>query len=149
MFRQNSVGFHTILTPEVHQCILDAIPKVFTLTQVAAKSRISHQNLSNWLKRGKKELEEGQNTIFGQLFADYKEKQSEVAEAYLRDMSNLNSFQSVSWILERCFKEDFGAEAGAISEIKEQHEKILKLMEKGNKDEICNEKGSKKDGEEI
>jgi hypothetical protein len=142
MFRKNPVGFHTSLTAEVYDRIIEAVPQLLIQTQVAAKARISQQNLSNWLRRGEKDFEAGENTIYAQLFVDYHEKRSETVQECIQTLRNNGSFQAISWILEKGVKEDFGPDSGIVADIKEQHSEILKLIAKERKDEIRTQKGS-------
>lgn len=98
------------LTDEVKSVILQAIPEVIVQNQVAARARIPKQTLSTWLVRGKSDREKGIDSIFAQFSDDYYFTLTEVVKDAIAKLKSMpKSFGSLTWILEKCFREDFGS----------------------------------------
>lgn len=122
------------LTPEIHTAIIAAIPYVIIPTQVAAHVKISHQKLMYWLKRGGEEMAEDQNSVYSRLFADFKYTQSlTVASLIDKIKTDPEGYKAYSWILEKCFRSDFGADSEELKELRRVFEQILPLISKGAK----------------
>lgn len=131
---ENLGGRPVVLTDELHAQIIFNIPYVIIPTQVAALSRISHQNLSNWLKWGAEQFKDGEDTIYSRLFADFKRKQAEVVSGLLEKIQlSPKCYQAYAWILEKCFRSDFGADSDEMKELREQFRQIQLLLGKGEK----------------
>lgn len=134
MTRQNPPGRPTDLTPALMEHILSFVESNYTQTQVARLSCVPQSRISDWLSRGMKDAEEGRDTIFAQFSIKFQEKIGLDIQDMLRAIRSLGSFQALSWLLENCFREEFGKEAGIIQKILDQQEKILGLKEKGEND---------------
>lgn len=111
------VGRPSNLTEEVIERVLDVLPNAFTKRQVARLAKVSHQRLSDWLNWGMEDLDEDINSIYAQFAARYEEKKGKIIQDALLSLKEQNSFQSVSWLLEQCFPEEFGRNSDLIKEI--------------------------------
>ena len=121
--------------------ILEAIGDVLVLSQASAMARISRQTLYNWLMEGKKDIEENNLTDKAVFFYDVKMVQAkQIKKIQLNIRNAIPNWQSQAWLLERCFREDFGADAGIVNDLLakcEQLEAAFKRMEE-NKGVINN-----------
>lgn len=126
MFRSNPPGFHTALTPELHQTIIENVKHVITPRQVARMSRILDKNLFNWLKRGYEEASREENTIFAQLFLDFEQKLGEVVKEFIETLRNRETnWQATYELLKVAARDDFGCDVTEFKELKEMYAKLF------------------------
>lgn len=129
----NKPGFHTELTPQLHQEILQAAREVIVPSQTAARVRIPKGTFNGWLKRGMNEAELGENTIFAQLSVEYFQVLTETVKESLDKLKTCpRNYQALTWILERCFRRDFGSDSEIIEKILKNFE-IIKSVYEGEK----------------
>jgi hypothetical protein len=133
MLSPNPPGFHTKLTQEKIEKLISAVPEVIVQNQVAYRAGVTKQALSDWLKQGTRDLNEGNiNTIFAQLSDRYHKARTEIVRDSLEKIqSGTDNYKALCWILEKCFREDFGAESEDIRELKELFKTILPMIGKG------------------
>lgn len=116
--KANRVGFHTKLTPELHQKIIEAVSKVIIPSKVAALVKIPQQTLSDWLKRGENDANNSQQSIFAHLAIDFKYEQALLVSHLIQRLQDCPAnYRSLVWLLERCFREDFGSDSSQIQEL--------------------------------
>lgn len=129
----NGDGRPSDLTDEVKARVLSAIPEVIVQAQVANRARIPKSTLCTWLSRGKKEQQQGIDSIYSQFSNDYYSKLSDVLKEILDKLrEGPKSYGAYTWLLERCFREDFGAESEDIKLLKALvYETILPIVGKG------------------
>jgi len=130
--KANSPGRPTELTPIVKQRILEAVPQVIIPAQVAALARVPKQTLSDWLIRGDKDIKAGTDSIYAQFSDDFKHAQAKIVQetlAFLRCCPK--NYQALTWILERCFRKDFGSDSEEIKELIRNIELIMKSRNGG------------------
>jgi len=131
MYAANPVGFHTTLTPEVHDRLVQAAREVIVPTQVAHRARIPKNTFHGWIKRGLVDMEEGNSTIYAQLANDYYHALSDVVAESIKDIRRCpKNYQALTWLLERCFRKDFGNDSELIVEILSNFDRINELLEK-------------------
>lgn len=134
MFLESFRGRPTTLTEEVHISIIDAVPKVLIKTQIAGLVGISHQKLCYWLDRGEKDLKENNLSIYAHLFADFvRARAIEVQNLIERIRKAPDNYKALCWILEKCFREDFGEDSEELKELRALFVRILPLIGKGEK----------------
>ncbi len=123
---------HT-LTEELLEKIIEATPQVLVVNQIAGLCMIPRSTLKDWMATGIEDAKSGKDTIFAQLsarFHEAKAKEVRILIAYLRTCPK--NYQSVTWILEKCFREDFGADSEELKELRELFKQILPLIGKGD-----------------
>ncbi len=78
-------------------------------------------------------MEEGNHTIYAQLTDDYYHALSDIVAESITDIRQCpKNYQALTWLLERCFRKDFGNDSELIGEILSNFEKIAEFMEKKN-----------------
>lgn len=133
-FTESFRGRPTTLTQDVHIAILDAIPKVLIKSQIAALAGITRQKLQYWLERGEKELHENKLTEYAHLFYDYSQSRARCVQELLERVRKApDNYKALCWILERCFREDFGEDSEELKELRALFTRILPLIGKGEK----------------
>lgn len=94
------------LTQDVVNRILSIVTPGMYAAQLARLARISLRTLDNWLLRGKKELDEGIQSIYVQFLLDFEEKKGKKIDELLERMERVDNFQSNAWLLERLDNEN-------------------------------------------
>jgi hypothetical protein len=138
MLPRNSEGHPTELNHDLIYKIIEAIPEVIVQNQVALRARIPRQRLSDWLKFGERDMLKGDhNSIFAQLADRYHYARTEVLKENIQIIKSCpKNYQAIIWLIERCFREDFGSDSQEIKELREMFKNILALTSKGYADEI-------------
>lgn len=124
MLQPNPPGHHTTLNNETIERIINAIPEVIVQQQVAYRSKTHPATLSQWLKLGNRDLKEGKNsTLYAQLAEKYYLKRSDVLKQKLDQLAVCpKNYGAITWILEKCFKDDFEV-------MSEAHKQLLEWVE--------------------
>lgn len=124
------VGRPTGLTDEIRERVLLAIPKVIVRRQVARLSRIHPDSLRYWLETGDKDISAGRfDTALAQFTLDYYETLARVVQIGLQYIAaGHKSYGAMTWILEKCFREDFGRESDEIRDILDKFATIYPLL---------------------
>lgn len=112
MRKGNYRGYHTKLTAEVHDKIIEMAPKGLTLRTISKLCGLSEATLREWLKRAKQEAEEGLSTPFTHLSLEFEEKIANEIVLLIKDVRGRKKNWQASWELLRSLnREDFGADA--------------------------------------
>lgn len=131
-YKANPSGYHTSLTDDAHKKIIDAVPQVIIKARCAALAGVSRTSLQSWLDQGERDLGLGTDSVFARLAYDFNMAQAKVIRdklalisdaAHREDGKVVVDYKPISWQLEKCFREDFGADSAAIQDI------LLKLTE--------------------
>jgi hypothetical protein len=147
MLPTNREGRPPHLTHEIIYRILEAIPEVLVKTQVAYRAKIPHQRLHEWLKWGAEDLEAGTRSIYAQLAEQYNFVRSGALMEYLTRLGLCpKNYGALTWILEKCFKDEFEAK----SEFQKQLEdyvfnRLPPLIDQGGQDGAKEEMDSRGD----
>jgi hypothetical protein len=144
--KANSPGRPTELTKEVHARLIEAVSHVIIPSQVAAYARVPRTTLLEWLQRGEKDSSAHIDSIYAQFSSDFIQAQSEIVKetiAFLRSCPK--NYQALIWLLERCFRKDFGSDSEEIKELIRNIE-IIANAKKGGLDHETqgSEEGSQK-----
>lgn len=127
-----TVGRPSELTDEVYARLIEAVPLVMIQAQVAAYCKIPKSSLCTWLTRGEKDLENQIDSIYAQFSNDYHKARSQIIRHNLAFLSTCpKNFQAVTWIMEKCFREDFGKESDELRELRSLFIQILPQLTKG------------------
>lgn len=144
----NPSGYHTNLSEYLIKQIIEATPKLMIVNQIAGYCGIPKSTLGDWLKRGAKEGKEGKDTLFAQLSAQFHTaKAKRCHDLLMKVEGDQENMKAYSWLLEKCFREDFGAESQELRELRDLFEEILPIM-KGAKNGNGKEKGKEGQQEE-
>ena len=119
MFRKNPPGFHTSLTPEVHDKIIAAVDGVIVQTYIADLVGVPQRSLSEWLTRGEEEAYRGENTVFAHLSLEIKRKQAQIVQKQIARLLAFDNHNPIQWVLERCFPNEFSSDATLRKEFKD------------------------------
>ncbi len=129
--RANPPGFHTTLTPNLHDEIIANVKKVITPTQVARLSKIPQPTLWHWLNRGFREVKDNKNTIYSQLAIDFDHALAELIEELIEKLRSGNrSWQAHHELLKVAAKEDFGGNAIEFKELVEKYQVLYQSYKK-------------------
>lgn len=121
----------THLDDDVHDRIVKMVKGHLALGPTAHASGVSKHRLKKWLDEGEKDLEEGRDTPFSQLKMDFDFARSVKAQHYITLLEECpKNYQAICWLLERAFREDFGAESGIIKEILDEYAKLKERFDK-------------------
>ena len=142
LLQPNPPWHHTILNQQLIDRLLDAIPRVVVDRQVALYCGINPSRLYDWIRFGQRDMDAGiNNSIYADFFQQYFEKKSQVLEAKLNKLSTCpKNYGAITYILDRCFKDDFEV-------MSEDHKKLLDYVENIIKPLLS--KGALLDGKET
>ena len=112
-----------------HAAIVEAFKHTIVLSNVAGQVRRTKDTIRSWLKRGKKDLDEGIDSEIARFFVDVKESVANTIRGLEERLLNGDEtrWQRFAWYLERCAREDYGADGGIIAEIKAEFDEIKKM----------------------
>jgi hypothetical protein len=117
----------TKLTPALIVEIVAAIHRVLIMRHVAWSCGVHYTRLYAWLRQGEDDDKEEKDTIHRDLLYALRLAQTEKIAGLLDIIADRKAnWQSNAWILERCFREDFGSDG---AEMKELSETLKKLCE--------------------
>jgi hypothetical protein len=109
--------------------VVDAVKRVLVLRHVAGLCKIHFTSIYNWLEQAQADLKENQDTIHVRFFYALKNAQAEKVQEMLDAIATrVNNWQANAWILERCFREDFGSDAGVIQELLDKQGNLESLL---------------------
>lgn len=130
------------LTEDKIEHILSFVEDGVIVHQVARLSCTPHTNLHRWLGRGKEDAMQGIDNLYSRLWTKFEEKRAAVIKKWMGNIGDrLTNWQANAWLLERCFREDFGLDAGSIQELfnnylklKQDYDKLASQSIKGSID---------------
>lgn len=126
MFRSNPPGFHTTLTPELHEKIISLVPTCLTPYIVAKCARLRYPTLLNWLKRGREDADKEQCTIFSQLAYDFEEKLGESLSRCVQNVLDCGKNWPAAWeLLSSLDRENFGKESILYKDLLDSYKKLF------------------------
>jgi hypothetical protein len=106
------------LTDEVRAKILHHVRADLSVNNAARHARICEETLQRWMALGKADVLNDQETYLAKLYVDVRENQAnKVSEIIQLIGSGSKNWQGSAWILEKCFAEEFGAEAPAYKDL--------------------------------
>ena len=125
------------LTDQLHDDLIKAIDAVIVIRQAVGLVDISHPTFYKWMKQGEEDIK---NEIFdsqkAKLFAAVKKTQAKKISELVAKIKNDKAWQAHAWILERCFREDFGVHGGLIQELVAKCEKLEEAHKRLNENFI-------------
>lgn len=127
------VGRPPGLTPEVEAKIIDAIPRVYVVGLIADYVGVPRNTLYDWLKWGREDQKDSKDSIYAQLSGKYRSTLAKSAEEKLTTLSSCpRNYQAITWMLEKCFKKDFGKDSEEYQKLVDLvFNQLLPLMSKG------------------
>ena len=134
MILESRVGHPCEYNKEDHDKIVEEFGKTIVLSNVAGIVRRDRDTIKRWLAKGKADLHEGNCTEISQFYVDVKNAIAKTIRG-LEDRllhGDEARWQRIAWYLERCAREDYGADAGIIEDILEEFKHLKENMEKNN-----------------
>ena len=123
-----SIGRRTQLDEELLAHILKHVPQSYVMSQVARLSGVPQQRLSEWMKKGKIDQEEGKDSIYAQLAVKYEEEKAKDIKELISKMLAKGAWQACHEILKATSPEDFGKDAELYKELFADFEKLVQSM---------------------
>ena len=115
---EKRIGAPCHLTAVTHARVVSAISKVLTLNQAAALSKLPASTVKTWVGKGKQDHIDYIDSDYSRFSTDIRHAQALKVCTLIDTVSaGLPGWQASAWLLERCFREDFGADAGIIQEL--------------------------------
>jgi hypothetical protein len=90
-----------------------------SVKQVSRLSGVANSTIDEWLTRGETDRKIGKDSIHAQFSEEFDRAIGKEVNYFLTYMANMGSYQSVSWMLEKCYAEDYGHEAPQMKELRE------------------------------
>jgi hypothetical protein len=124
------VSGRTKYTPWREVAIIDAISKNIPYKLAAEANGIDESTFYAWMKYGKDDRKEGIESEFTRFSELVKKTEMEKIKQHVAYMEEGGkNWQARAWILERRWRELFGADAGIIAEILEEFKKLKEGQE--------------------
>lgn len=118
------------LNSDKYQLLLDAVPRVIIQQHVAYMARVSPAALSEWLTRGREEQITNPESIYAQFANDYHAARCAIIEEKLNIIATDHDNRAGNaWILEKCFREDFGKESEEMRELRALFMQLLPTLQ--------------------
>lgn len=111
--------------------VLEGVDMLLTNRLAAHYAGIDHTTLEKWLQRGRKERKEGKETEHVDFLREMNKRRANKAVKLLQKIDNPGKYWlAADKLLARCFREDYGDDAGIIKELLESQKKIREFFEK-------------------
>jgi hypothetical protein len=113
------------ITDEVYAKILHHAYSDLILNNAARCARVHEDTLKRWMFIGKEDLQFNRVTFLASFYVQVREKQATKISELLQKIENCSkNWQALAWKLEKCFREDFGADAPEFKELLDQYIKL-------------------------
>lgn len=149
MYKPNPSGFHTSLNEEVIARIIPNVRRGLAIGVIAGVSKVPKENLRRWLNRGKEDAQNGQDSIFAQLWVKFEAERNEEILTLLEFVRGGKKNWMGPWELVKAVaREDFGTEATEYKELVEMFAKLsqdFKQLTQGNPKDL----GGSNDGRKM
>jgi len=113
------------ITPEIRKIILDSINSALPYEAAAWRAGICEKTLYNWLNKAKADKEAGIESEHLSLLQDIKAIEGNRMQALAESvMGGVDRWQSCAWMLERRWRQFYGADAGIIAELQQTFKEL-------------------------
>ena len=113
-----SIGRPHKITPEIREIILESINSALPYEAATWRAGICEKTLYNWLNKAKADKEAGIESEHLSLLQDIKRIEGARMQALAQSvMMGVDRWQSCAWMLERRWRQFYGADAGVIAEL--------------------------------
>jgi hypothetical protein len=117
---QMAMGRPSKISPKIKAKILDAIEGNLPYDMAAWSARICEKTLYTWINKGKADREAGIESEYLDLLQGIKEVEAnKVRKLEANIEMGIERWQSQAWLLERRWRQYFGADAGIIAELQQ------------------------------
>lgn len=135
---------------ELYNKLIQNVRSVLVIRQTAMLSGVTDRRLREWLDWGKRHLNDDPESpiIFAQFARDFYMAQAEKVSELMEEIrEGKKNWQSSAWLLERCFRDDFGSDAAKLAEISDEIAELRAMFMKFKKpDDVY---GDNPDGEKV
>lgn len=107
-------GRKTKLTPELQEKFCGYISAGLTKKGAADAVCITETSLYAWLSQGQTDLDEGKKTIHSEFLESVKQAEAQFKATHVANITAAGysgSWQASAWLLERCYREEYGRAA--------------------------------------
>jgi hypothetical protein len=126
-------GRQTLLEQGKYEEVIAAVPQVIIQRHVARMAGLHESTLSCWLDQGKEDQKNNIDSIYAQFVKDYHIARCKVIRDKLTLIASDPDLRAGNaWILERCFREDFGKDSEEIRELRAMLMQILQAKGDSN-----------------
>lgn len=127
---ESKMGAPSKLTPEIIAEFSKAISEVLVIRQAAGLIGVSHATIYNWINKGEEDSKKDLSNDFVHFFYTVKVAQAREVRKLIADVRERpTGWQACAWLLERCFREDFGQDNEKIRELLEKQDKFEKMLD--------------------
>lgn len=124
------------LLPKHIDKIVEGFGKTFALRRAAGWAEISPYHLRKWLLQGERDLLDGVKSNYAHLFIKVAKQLSEKASTYIERLEHCpNNAGSLTWLMEKCLRDDYGNDSIEYKELVDLYKKLLesyKRLQDGN-----------------
>ena len=124
----SNVGRQSTLEQGKYEEVLSAVSQVLIQRHVAALAKVPESTLITWLTRGRNDQENDIESVYASFSRDYHSERAKVIRDKLEIISRDPENRAGNcWILERCFREDFGKDSEEIRELRAMLTQLLTM----------------------
>lgn len=108
------------------------VPGNHSIKQVSRLSGVANSTIDEWLTRGEIDQKNGTDSLHAQFSEAFNKAIGREVNALLTEMASIGNYQSVSWMLEKCYPEDYGHDAPQMKELRELFKLSQEMRENSN-----------------
>lgn len=102
-----------------------------SLPNAARHTHVHPQQLDRWMKQGSDDILVESNTIYAQLYTQVRKSQAtKISDLLKRIESCPKNWQALAWKLEKCVRDEFGADSVEIKELLERVDKLSEAVKR-------------------
>jgi hypothetical protein len=106
--------------------IVEGFATTFALRRAAGWAMVSPYHLKKWLEQGENDTEKGIESLYAQLFSKVGKALSDRAREFLEKLQGCpKNGTCLQWLLEKCFKNDYGSDTEEMKELIDLYSKLL------------------------
>lgn len=106
--------------------IVEGFGKTFAIRRAAGHAHESPYHIRKWLLQGEQDVLNELDTINAQLFLKVAHRLSEKAAEYIAKLETCpNNAGSLTWLMEKCLRDDYGQDSEEYKELVDLYKKLL------------------------
>lgn len=143
------VGRPLRLDQDMIEHLCSFVPGNHSVLQVSRLSGIPQSTLITWLDLGKIDQEKSIDSIYAQFSSKFNAAIGNEVRKLLAEMHAIGNYQSTSWMLEKCYPEEYGNEAPQMKEFRELFKIVTEIKGANNGTEKAQPKTGSVETEET